>query len=153
MLLKRKNEIRELIEASNRAIISCLGDLKEEIKIKDFKREQVLENMLIDIKSKKIAEYENVLKKKQSEIEAQQEIIDKYVKESDKQAKAIETLKKENEILINQVKDLQSDRYLKIELPSDKPKKQKLGIKSGVKNSKANKMLKEISENNLKEKS
>lgn len=147
MLLKKKNEIRELIETSNKSIIDCISDLKKEIKDKDFKREQALENMLIDIKSKKIAEYENVLKKKQSEIEAQQEIIDKYVKESEKQTKTIKSLEEENKELIHQVKDLQSDRYLKIELPAEKPRRQKvMGIKRSGAGTGARKILKSKNE-------
>lgn len=117
--------------------------------VKEFRVDKIkaLENQVVDIKARKIAEIDKTIEIKTNENKVQQELIEKYADKINKLEKENKALREENVSLVEHIKSLESDRYLKVELPPEKAKTiQKLGVKRTGAGTGARKILKERNE-------
>ena len=135
-----------------------IEDLKKSVELKNKNINELevkLKNLSNDYKEilaekdryfEEIKKYDSTLTNQTNQIVNQEQEIEKLKQEKNNLNKKLKStedhlqnfitksdnLELENESLKNKIKELESDRYLKVELPPDKPKKTKMGIKRGA---------------------
>jgi len=146
------NDLQVLLDESNKEVDYLNNSYKElstnykELCVKNKTNIEKINDLekVIELKQRNSSK----LEKKVKELYGSKGGLTKRVNELEE---IINTLEEENKKMKNRVADLESNRYLKIELPAEKPKKIKvMGIKRGVVSKGAKAILK--SKNESKEK-
>ncbi len=154
-ILYLESEVQKLLHEKNkiqRENFSLKSDLSDKDKqCYDLSQELQVARKNIGKKDKKILDYQNDIKLKDSQIFEAEERLDKLSKKYRILISKTGGLTAENKklklkvnTLSEQLAESMTDKYLVKKLPAEKPKKQKvLGIKRGVVNSYAKQILRE----------